>query len=90
MNDQANSFINEPTDDDCFLFTSESVGEGHPGKFLLWLLPCVLGLALISLIKPPLASQTARSCGVSASGRCCSLLWFQQIATLEKCKEKTR
>lgn len=61
MNDQANSFMDEPTDEDCFLFTSESVGEGHPGKFWLRLLPCVVVLALISLIKPPLASQTAGS-----------------------------
>lgn len=87
MNDQANSLItNSPTD--CFLFTSESVGEGHPGKFLLSLLPCVLGLALIRLIKPTLASQTAMSCGVKASVSCFSLLWPKQIATLRKKKVK--
>lgn len=36
MNEQANSGT-EPsaTDEDCFLFTSESVGEGHSGELLL-------------------------------------------------------
>lgn len=68
MNDEANPSINNsPTDESCFLFTSESVGEGHPGKFLLSLLPYVLGLALISLIKPTLASQAVGSFGVSCS-----------------------
>lgn len=27
-----NGFHNSLIDEDCFLFTSESVGEGHPGK----------------------------------------------------------
>ena len=32
MNGQMNGFHNSLIDEDCFLFTSESVGEGHPGK----------------------------------------------------------
>lgn len=35
MNYQMNGFINNSSsvyDEDCFLFSSESVGEGHPGK----------------------------------------------------------
>lgn len=32
MNGQINGFHNSLIDEDCFLFTSESVGEGHPGK----------------------------------------------------------
>lgn len=32
MNGQLNGFHNSLIDEDCFLFTSESVGEGHPGK----------------------------------------------------------
>lgn len=32
MNGQMNGFHNCLIDEDCFLFTSESVGEGHPGK----------------------------------------------------------
>lgn len=50
MNDRANSSINSsPTDEDCFLFTSESVGEGHPGEFFLFHVCC---LALMSLLEP--------------------------------------
>lgn len=34
MNGQLNGFLNNSLfEEDCFLFTSESVGEGHPGKF---------------------------------------------------------
>lgn len=32
MNGQMNGFHNSLIEEDCFLFTSESVGEGHPGK----------------------------------------------------------
>uniref|UniRef100_A0A672NR54 methionine adenosyltransferase n=1 Tax=Sinocyclocheilus grahami TaxID=75366 RepID=A0A672NR54_SINGR len=32
MNGQMNGFHNSLIDEDCFLFTSESVGEGHPDK----------------------------------------------------------
>uniref|UniRef100_A0A8D3BMG1 S-adenosylmethionine synthase n=1 Tax=Scophthalmus maximus TaxID=52904 RepID=A0A8D3BMG1_SCOMX len=32
MNGQVNGFHNSLIDEDCFLFTSESVGEGHPDK----------------------------------------------------------
>uniref|UniRef100_A0A8C2CMN7 S-adenosylmethionine synthase n=1 Tax=Cyprinus carpio TaxID=7962 RepID=A0A8C2CMN7_CYPCA len=32
MNGQINGFHNSLIDEDCFLFTSESVGEGHPDK----------------------------------------------------------
>uniref|UniRef100_A0A674PFC9 S-adenosylmethionine synthase n=1 Tax=Takifugu rubripes TaxID=31033 RepID=A0A674PFC9_TAKRU len=32
MNGQVNGFHNSIIDEDCFLFTSESVGEGHPDK----------------------------------------------------------
>uniref|UniRef100_A0AAY5KMA6 S-adenosylmethionine synthase n=1 Tax=Esox lucius TaxID=8010 RepID=A0AAY5KMA6_ESOLU len=32
MNGQLNGFHNSLIDEDCFLFTSESVGEGHPDK----------------------------------------------------------
>lgn len=34
MNGQLNGFHNSLIDEDCFLFTSESVGEGHPGMYL--------------------------------------------------------
>lgn len=30
--------VQELKDGDTFLFTSESVGEGHPGKNFVWLL----------------------------------------------------
>lgn len=34
MNGQLNGFPNSSlSEEDCFLFTSESVGEGHPGEF---------------------------------------------------------
>lgn len=33
MNGQINGFHNSLIDEDCFLFTSESVGEGHPGTY---------------------------------------------------------
>lgn len=33
MNGQMNGFHNSLIDEDCFLFTSESVGEGHPGMY---------------------------------------------------------
>lgn len=33
MNGQMNGFHNSLIEEDCFLFTSESVGEGHPGEF---------------------------------------------------------
>lgn len=32
MNGEINGFHNSLIEEDCFLFTSESVGEGHPGK----------------------------------------------------------
>lgn len=32
MNGEINGFHNSLIDEDCFLFTSESVGEGHPGE----------------------------------------------------------
>lgn len=35
MSGEMNGFHNGFTDEDCFLFTSESVGEGHPGKLLI-------------------------------------------------------
>lgn len=31
MRGEMNGFHNALIDEDCFLFTSESVGEGHPG-----------------------------------------------------------
>jgi len=31
-NGEINGFHNSLIEEDCFLFTSESVGEGHPGK----------------------------------------------------------
>lgn len=39
MNGQMNGFHNSVIDEDCFLFTSESVGEGHPGKYTLTFYP---------------------------------------------------
>lgn len=32
MNGEMNGFHSSLIEEDCFLFTSESVGEGHPGK----------------------------------------------------------
>jgi len=33
MNGEMNGFHNSLIDEDYFLFTSESVGEGHPGMY---------------------------------------------------------
>lgn len=47
MNSYMNGYHNHDSfiDEDVFLFTSESVGEGHPGEFVFYFCPFTPTLA---------------------------------------------
>lgn len=71
MNGQLNGFLNNSlSEEDCFLFTSESVGEGHPGKFGRVVVPSFRGGEVGQ-------HPQTRSCGPGrglaiASAACCA------------------
>lgn len=65
MNDQTNySINNSPTDEDCFLFTSESVGEGHPDKMCDQISDAVLDAHLKQDPNAKVACETVAKTGM--------------------------
>lgn len=65
MNGQLNSFhINSFSDDDGFLFTSESVGEGHPDKICDQISDAVLDAHLIQDPDAKVACETVAKTGM--------------------------
>ncbi|XP_061655535.1 methionine adenosyltransferase II, alpha a isoform X3 [Phyllopteryx taeniolatus] len=65
MNGQLNGFHNNsPVDDDCFLFTSESVGEGHPDKICDQISDAVLDAHLTQDPDAKVACETVAKTGM--------------------------
>uniref|UniRef100_A0A8C6SM25 S-adenosylmethionine synthase n=1 Tax=Neogobius melanostomus TaxID=47308 RepID=A0A8C6SM25_9GOBI len=65
MNGRLNGFhINSLIDDDCFLFTSESVGEGHPDKICDQISDAVLDAHLLQDPDAKVACETVAKTGM--------------------------
>ncbi|XP_061732275.1 methionine adenosyltransferase II, alpha a [Nerophis ophidion] len=64
MNCQANGFHNNSADDGCFLFTSESVGEGHPDKICDQISDAVLDAHLAQDPNAKVACETVAKTGM--------------------------
>ncbi|XP_068608648.1 methionine adenosyltransferase II, alpha a [Brachionichthys hirsutus] len=64
MNSQTNGYHDDPLIDNCFLFTSESVGEGHPDKICDQISDAVLDAYLKQDPNAKVACETAAKTGM--------------------------